>query len=83
MKIMVCKIPPGSGGAELFLAIGLTVLMLRLRQNERYRAFGMVAAGISVMHAEKLFCCSSVIVHSLVRRFEQTGNSVDALSRVT
>ena len=55
--------------------------MLRLHQNERYRAFGMVAAGTSVIHAAKLIDCSSVIVHSLVRRFEQTGISIDALSR--
>ena len=60
-----------------------TVLMLHVRfsQNERYRAFGMVLIGTSVIHATKLFCCSSVIVHSLVRRFEQTGISIDASSR--
>ena len=57
-----------------------TVLMLRLRQNERNRAFGMVAAGTSVIYAAKLFCCSSVIVHSLMRQFGQTGISIEALS---
>ena len=36
-----------------------TVLMLRLYQNERYRAFGMVAARTSVIHAAKLIGCSS------------------------
>ena len=56
-------------------------IMLRLRQNERYMAFGMVAAGTSVIHAAKLLGCSSVIVHSLVRRFEKTGISIDTLSR--
>ena len=57
-----------------------TVLMLHLRQNEHYRTFGMVAAGTSVIHIAKLSGCSSVIVHSLVRPFEQTGISVKALS---
>ena len=37
--------------------------MLRLRQNERYRAFGMVAAGTTVIYDAKLLDCSSVIVH--------------------
>ena len=58
-----------------------TVLMLRLHQNERYTAFGMVASGTSVIRAVKQFDCSSVIVHSLVRRYEQTGISIDACSR--
>ena len=34
-----------------------------------------------IIHVAKLLSCSSVIVHSLVRRFEQTGISIDALSR--
>ena len=58
-----------------------TELMLRLRQNERYRAFGMVVAGTSVIHTAKQFGSSNVNVLSLVRRFEQTGISIDALSR--
>ena len=59
-----------------------TGLMLRLLQNEHYRAFGMVAAGTSVIHAAKVFGCSTFnIVHSIVKQFELTGISIDALSR--
>ena len=42
----------------------------------------MIATGTSVIHIAKLFCCSSVIVHSLMRQFEQTGISIDTLSQV-
>ena len=56
-----------------------TVLMLRLRQNERNRTFCMVAAGTSVIHAAKLY--GFVIVQSLVRWFEKTGISIDAKDR--
>ena len=37
-----------------------TVLKVRLRQNERIRTFGIVAAGTSAIHATKLFGCSCV-----------------------
>ena len=58
-----------------------TVLMLHVRQNERKKAFGMVAAISGVIGMAKMFGCSCVIVHSLVRRFEQTGISIDAQDR--
>ena len=48
-------------------------LKLHLRQNERYGAFSMVAVGTRVIHAGKLFGFSTVIVYSLVRRFEHAG----------
>ena len=37
-----------------------------------------VAAISRVIRAAKMFGCSDVIVHSLVRQFEQTGISIDA-----
>ena len=41
----------------------------------------MAAAGTGVIHAAKLLGCSRVIVHSLVRSFEETGISIDAQDR--
>ena len=35
----------------------------------------------SNLHAGKMFGCSGGIAHSLVRRFEQTGMSIDAQDR--
>ena len=58
-----------------------TMLMLRLRQNERYKDFDMVTSGTSVIHAAKQFGCSSFFVHNLMRRYAQTGISNDACCR--
>ena len=63
------------------MSANYTVLILRLRQNVHIRAFGMVAAGTSVIHAANQFGCSSVIVHNIVRRYEQTGISNNSRSR--
>ena len=57
-----------------------TVLMLRLCQNGRKKAFGRSAIP-RVIPAAKMFGCSRVIAHSLVRRFEQTGISIEAQDR--
>ena len=38
----------------------------------------MLAARLSVIRVAKLFDCSRVIVHSFVRRYKQTGISIDA-----
>lgn len=55
-----------------------TVLKLFLRQNERYRTFGMVATGTSITQTAKLFGYPRIFIHSLVRRFGQLGTSIDA-----
>ena len=38
----------------------------------------MLAADTSVTRVARLFGCSRVTVHKLVRRYHQTGNTVDA-----
>ena len=55
-----------------------TVIKLSLRQIERSRAFGMLAARTSVIRVAKLSGCSRFIVQSLVRRYRKTGLSIDA-----
>ena len=50
--------------------------MLLVRQKLRKKAFGR-----STRYQVKMFGCSRVIAHSLVRRFEQTGISFDAQDR--
>ena len=54
------------------------MIVLCLRQNEHNRAFGMLAARTSVIHIAKVFGSSRITVHSLVRRYKQTGISIDA-----
>ena len=54
-----------------------TVLMLCVHQNEREKAFGRSP----LYQGAKMFGCSHVIAHSLVRRFGQTGISIDALDQ--
>ena len=51
--------------------------MLRVRQTGRNKAFLQVAA-VRVILGAKLFGCSHIMAHSLVRRFEKTVISVDA-----
>lgn len=52
--------------------------MPRLRQNERDRAVGMLAAGTPVTRVARLFGCSRATIHNLGRRYNQTGDTVDA-----
>ena len=52
--------------------------MPRLRQNERDRAVGMLAAGTTVTRVARLFGCSRATIHNLGRRYNQTGDTVDA-----
>lgn len=49
-----------------------------IRQNERDRAFGMLAAGTTVTRVARLFGCSRATIHNLWRRYNQTGDTVDA-----
>ena len=51
--------------------------MIRLRQKEHNRPFDILAARTSVIRMTKLFGCSRVIFHSLVRRNKQIGISMD------
>ena len=55
-----------------------TVIMLRLRQNEHNMAFGMLVARNSVIRVAKLFGSFRIIGPSLVKRYKQTGISIDA-----
>ena len=57
------------------------MLKLRVRQDWREKAFWQVAFVPTVIRAAKIFGCSCVIAHSLMRRFKQTGVSVDAQDR--
>ena len=52
---------------QLTKSLKYTVIMLCLPQNEPNSALRMVATGTSVKCVAKLFGCSRVIVHSLVR----------------
>ena len=52
--------------------------MPRLRQNERDRAVGMLAAGTTVTPVARLFGCSRATIHNLGRRYNQAGDTVDA-----
>ena len=52
------------------------MLMLLVLQNWHKKAFAVVVS--RVIRTAKIFGCSNVIVHSLVRRFEHTGTSIDA-----
>ena len=54
-----------------------TVLMLRVHQNEHKKALAGRCRTKSITWA-KIFGCSRVIAHRLMRRFEQTGISIDA-----
>ena len=54
-----------------------TVLMLCVHQNERKKAFDRSLL-YQQLCAAMMFGCSPVIAHSLVRRFEQTGISINA-----
>ena len=51
------------------------MIMLRERQNEHTRAFGMLAARTRVIRVAKMFGDSVIIVHSHLRR---TGIFIDA-----
>ena len=55
-----------------------TVIMPRLRQNERDRAFGMLAAITSVTRSSRLFGYSHVTVPNLIRWYNQKDNNIDA-----
>ena len=55
-----------------------TVLMLCVRQNGHKKALECRRCTKSNICAAKMFGCSRVIARSLVRRFEQTGISIDA-----
>ena len=54
-----------------------TVLMLRVCQNEHKKAFSRSLPIPRVIGA-KMFGCSRVNAHTLMRWFEQTGISIDA-----
>ena len=55
-----------------------TVVLPRLRQNERNRAFSMVVAGTSEKELQVCFVALIVLVHNLVRRYNKAGNTIDA-----
>ena len=42
-----------------------------LTQNECIKGFNMLVSGISDKSVTSLFCCSFVVVHNLVRRYNQ------------
>ena len=43
----------------------------------------MLAAGTSVMRVAMLFGCPRVTVHSIVKRYNQTENTIDLAGRAT
>ena len=63
---------------RLGLEVNYAAITPRLRQNERNRAFGMLVAENQCKRVAGLFCCSRVVVHNHVRRYNYAENKTIA-----